>query len=120
MILSRTQALDCRQTIGVRRLPLPAFEGIDKAGCSPLFADLRGLPPMLIHAGSEEILPSDSERLAQRDWEAGVAVQLRRFEGVGHVLPFHAGWLHDADDSIRAAGNFIEHTRSSKSGVGIE
>lgn len=80
----------------------------DDPGCSPLFADLRGLPPMLIHVGSEEILLADAESLAQRLRAVGAPVHLRRFEGVGHVFQFHAGLLREADESIRVAGEFIE------------
>lgn len=81
---------------------------VDDPGCSPLFADLRGLPPMLIHLGSEEILLAAAERLAQRVRAVGAPLQLRRFEGVGHVFQFHAGFLREADESIRVAGEFIE------------
>lgn len=77
-------------------------------GCSPLFADLRGLPPILIEVGSEEVLLSDSARLAQRARAAGTAVELRRYEGVGHVFQLHAGLLREADESIRGVGAFIE------------
>jgi len=82
----------------------------DDPGCSPLFADLRGLPPVLIHVGSEEILLSDAERLARRLHATGGTVELRRYDGVGHVFQLHAGVLHEADDSIRAAGQFIERS----------
>ncbi|MGH8452957.1 MAG: alpha/beta hydrolase, partial [Nevskiales bacterium] len=44
--------------------------------CSPLFAKLKGLPPMLIQVGSEEILLSDSQRFEQRAKAAGVKVQM--------------------------------------------
>lgn len=74
--------------------------------CSPLFADLAGLPPLLIHVGSEEILRDDGERLAQNARAAGVDVSLQCYRGVGHVFQCFAGMLPEADDSIRAAGEF--------------
>lgn len=87
-----------------------AFRGTerhDSASCSPLFANLSGLPPILIHVGSEEILLSDAQRLAQRIGAAGGQVTLCEFEGAGHVFQFHAGLLAEADSSVRQAGEFI-------------
>ena len=43
---------------------------------SPLFADLRGLPPTLVQVGTNEILKSDSERLVENLQKAGVYAQL--------------------------------------------
>lgn len=77
-------------------------------GCSPLFADLSGLPPILVHVGTEEILLSDSERLVERLKSAGVEVEFKRFEGVGHVFQYHTAVLQEADESIRQTGAFIE------------
>src|SRR5579883_780286 len=51
---------------------------------SPLFGDLHGLPPLLIHVGREEVLLDDSIRLAERARGAGVPVDLRVFPVVPH------------------------------------
>lgn len=67
---------------------------------SPLFADLRGLPPTLIQIGSEEILFSDAERLEQALKAAGVAVQRQVFEGLWHVFHLHARMLRESDAAI--------------------
>ena len=61
---------------------------------------------MMIHVGSEEILLSDAERLAQRAVEAGVAVSLHRFDGMWHDFQLNAGLLADADASIAELGEF--------------
>lgn len=74
---------------------------------SPLFDNLKGLPPMMIHVGTEEILLSDSERLAQRAEAAGVEVSLHRFEGLWHDFQLHAGQLAEADASIAELGQFM-------------
>ena len=50
---------------------------LDDPGVSPLFADLTGLPPMLIQTGMDEVLLSDSTRLADRAREAGIDVHTR-------------------------------------------
>jgi len=57
---------------------------------SPVFADLRGLPPMLIQVGSEEVLMSDSVLLAEMAGLAQVDVTLRIWPGMVHIWPFFA------------------------------
>jgi acetyl esterase/lipase len=57
---------------------------------SPLFADLTGLPPMLIQVGSEEVLMSDSVQLAERAGFALVDVTLRIWPDMVHIWPFFA------------------------------
>ncbi|HEY2708781.1 MAG TPA: alpha/beta hydrolase [Caulobacteraceae bacterium] len=57
-------------------------------GASPLFADLAGLPPMLIQVGSEEVLLSDSTQLAERAGFALVDVTLRIWPNMVHIWPF--------------------------------
>ena len=52
---------------------------------SPLFASLRGLPPLLVQVGTADLLLSDSERLARAAAEAGVDVTLDVGEGLPHV-----------------------------------
>lgn len=50
-------------------------------GVSPPSADLRGLPPTLIHVGGWEILLADSTRLAEAMKKAGVRVELKIWDG---------------------------------------
>ena len=61
------------------------------AYASPLFADLRGLPPVYIQVGSDEILLDDSLRFSERARAAGVTVHLDIFEGYFHV--FQGFWM---------------------------
>jgi acetyl esterase/lipase len=60
---------------------------------SPLYADLSGMPPMLIAAGGREIILDDSTRFAERAWEAGVDATLYVEEDMFHawasVVPEH-------------------------------
>lgn len=58
---------------------------LDHPLVSPLFADLHGLPPMLIQVGTRERLLSDSVRLARNARRAGVAVTLDVWDGMWHV-----------------------------------
>jgi acetyl esterase/lipase len=55
---------------------------------SPLYADLRGLPPVLIHVGTSEMLLSDSRRMAEALKQAGVDCTLKEWEDLFHV--FHS------------------------------
>jgi len=74
---------------------------------SPLYAGLRGLPPLLIQVGTDEILLSDSTRLAERAQAAGVAVTLEVWEGMQHVWQFVAGILPEGRQAIDRIGEFI-------------
>lgn len=75
--------------------------------CSPLFANLRGLPPTLIQVGSEEILLSDSEQLFDAARKVKLKVELQRFDGLWHVFQLHAGMLAESDRALRQIGQFI-------------
>lgn len=66
---------------------------------SPLFAELRGLPPIHVEVGTDEVLLDDSTRLAARAREAGVDVRLEVAEGLWHDYPLHAGLLAEADEA---------------------
>lgn len=55
---------------------------------SPLYADLSGLPPVMIHVGTSEMLLSDSLRMAEALKKAGVDCTLKEWEGMFHV--FHS------------------------------
>ena len=57
---------------------------------SPLFGDFSGFPPMLIQVGTEEILLSDSQAVAEKAHAAGVKVRLSVYEGMFHVFQLSA------------------------------
>ena len=87
---------------------------LDHPGVSPLFADLSGLPPMLIQAGSDEVLLSDSTRLAERSRAAGVDVELEVAQDMWHVYQAFARYLPEADRALDRAAIFVSaHTRAS-------
>jgi monoterpene epsilon-lactone hydrolase len=79
--------------------------------CSPLFADLAGLPPMLIQPAGDDILLSDAERLAVRAREAGTPVELERYERMWHIFHLHAGELRTADDAFSRIAEFLDRVR---------
>lgn len=76
-------------------------------GVSPLFADLAGLPPMIVHVGSDEVLFDDARHLATLATKAGITCELRVFDGLWHVFQAQAGLLGEADESLAAMGAFI-------------
>jgi acetyl esterase/lipase len=75
---------------------------------SPAFADLRGLPPMLIQVGSHEILLSDAVRLAERAANDDVGVTLEVVPGVPHVFQAYAGVLDEGDAALDRAATFLK------------
>jgi acetyl esterase/lipase len=79
---------------------------------SPLYAELAGLPPMLIHVGTAEILLDDARRFASRAREAGVDVSLKEWEDMIHVFQAFAMLLPEGQQSVNEIGAFIrEHLR---------
>jgi epsilon-lactone hydrolase len=73
---------------------------------SPLFADLRGLPPLLIQVGSEEVLLDDSVQLAERAKAAGVDTTLEVWDQMIHVWHWFLPMLDEAEEAIAAIGRF--------------
>ncbi|MFX1311711.1 MAG: alpha/beta hydrolase [Promethearchaeota archaeon] len=76
---------------------------------SPVFADLHGLPPLLIQAGSIEILLDDSISLAERARSAGVSVDLQIWEGMNHVFHNFGDELPDSIKAIGKINKFIQN-----------
>ena len=78
-----------------------------KPSLSPVYADLAGLPPLLLQVGEDELLRNDSLRLAERAQAAGVAVRLERYPGCWHVFQAHVGVLDVADLAVRRVAGFL-------------
>jgi len=74
---------------------------------SPVFADLTGLPPLLVQVGGNEVLLDDATRLATRAAADGVPVSLEVTPDVPHVFVGFAGMLDEADEAVTKAGQFI-------------
>jgi monoterpene epsilon-lactone hydrolase len=75
--------------------------------CSPLFARHEGLPPILIHVGTDEVIIDDSTRLAERCKEAGVDMTLRVFHRMWHEFQIHAGVMRESDEAVAEIGEFL-------------
>jgi len=78
---------------------------------APLYADLSGLPPVLIHVGTAEVLLDDSTRIAERARQQGVDVTLEVWEGMPHIWHIFAPLLDEGKDAIAKLGAWArEHT----------
>lgn len=75
---------------------------------SPLYGDLHGLPPLLIHVGSDEILLDDSIRFAEKAEQAGVDVTLKVGEGMFHCFPVCAPLFPEATQAMDEICDFIK------------
>jgi epsilon-lactone hydrolase len=77
---------------------------------SPLLADLQELPPMLVYAGSDEVLLDDSVQLAERLRRVGVPVELQIGEGLWHTWPITATTrpFPEGDQALEHIGAFAQ------------
>jgi acetyl esterase/lipase len=74
---------------------------------SPIFADLSGLPPLIIQAGSHEVLLDDAVRLAGQAASADVEVTLEITPGVPHVFQAYSAMLDEAAAALDRAGQLL-------------
>lgn len=89
---------------------LPETGAVDAAAsplASPVFADLGGLPPMLVQVGSRELLLDDAVRLAANAAHADVDVVLEVAARAPHNVPTLVGVLDEADRAVDRAGAFL-------------
>jgi epsilon-lactone hydrolase len=76
------------------------------AYASPAFAALNDFAPVMVHAGAAEILRDDASKLGDRVAEAGVAVSVEIYDGMGHLFQADAR-LGEAKVSLARLGQFI-------------
>ena len=74
---------------------------------SPIFADLSGLPPLIIQAGTHEVLLDDAIRLARQAATADVEVTLDVTPGVPHVFQAYYPILDEAAAALDRAGQLL-------------
>jgi acetyl esterase/lipase len=74
---------------------------------SPLYADPKGLPPILIQVGSDEILLYDSMHFAEKAKAAGVNLTLEIWDGMQHEWQFAVGIFPEARRAVERLGEFI-------------
>lgn len=75
---------------------------LDDPGLSPLFAELTGLPPIIIQVGSRERLKDDSIALAINARQVGVSVDIRIWPDMIHVWQLFGRYLAEAGEALDA------------------
>jgi acetyl esterase/lipase len=75
---------------------------------SPLHADLRRLPPLLIHVGDDEVLLDDSVQLAAQAKAAGVDATLETWPEMIHVWHWFLPMLEEARRAVSGIGEFVK------------
>ena len=75
---------------------------------SPLYADLQGLPPLLIQVGTSEVLLDDSIRFAERAKTAGVDVRLKIWKDMIHIFAIFAIFTPESRQAIEQIGEFMQ------------
>ncbi len=76
-------------------------------GASPIYANLAGLPPLLIQVGSAEVLLDDAIRLAANAGASGVKVRLDIWPGMFHVWHSYSSKLDEAAEALDEAAAFL-------------
>ena len=75
---------------------------------SPLYADLRGLPPLLVQVGSDEVLVDDAVGLGARARAAGVDVTVHEWPAMIHVWHWFLPMLDEAEQAIGEIAAFVK------------
>jgi monoterpene epsilon-lactone hydrolase len=77
------------------------------AYASPVFANFKDFPPVMVHAGSLEMLRDDASRLGDRASEAGSRVSIEIYDGMQHVFQANP-YVPEARVSLSRLGQFIK------------
>lgn len=88
---------------GLYRGELPG----DDPRVSAVFADLSGLPPLLVLVGSEEVVHDDAVRLVERARTAGTPAELLVGDGMFHIWPLFASMLPEGQEAADRIGTFV-------------
>jgi acetyl esterase/lipase len=121
----RTKSTD-DPTLGAERLKMLGqlyLNGADARHwlASPVFANLSGLPPLLIQVGTAEVLYDDSVNLDAAARAAGVDSQLEVWEEMVHVWHFYHWMLGDGRRAIARIGEFVrDHIHTSETRLSEE
>jgi acetyl esterase/lipase len=93
---------------------IPAFASVylngapaDDPRASPVYADLRGLPPILLQVGSTELLLDDARRVHQRILAGGGASRLTVYDGMLHGWQLLVPFVPEARAALHEAAEFI-------------
>jgi len=80
---------------------------------SPVYADFKGFPPIMVHAGAQELLRDDASRLGEKAAAAGIPVSVEIYDGMQHVFQANP-YVPEAKVSLGRFANFIrQRTRET-------
>lgn len=102
-----SDALFARRTILSGARAVLGRAGARDPLASPVYADLSGLPPLVVHAGEQEALRDDATRLVDNARAAGVEAELELWPDVPHAWQW-MGFIPEARESRRKAIAFLE------------
>ncbi|UVM01949.1 alpha/beta hydrolase [Pseudomonas atacamensis] len=109
--MSNREGLDPLNSKPVLDILARAFLGDTLANhplASPVFADVTGLPPILVQIGENELMLSDALRLANHLADNRVRVNLEVWPGMFHAWHFYAGMLAEGQQALESSVRFIE------------
>lgn len=75
---------------------------------SPVFGDFKGLPPMLLQAGSQEMLLSDTFRAATKARESGIRCRMSVYEGMFHLFQMSMDLIPESREAWDEVGRFMQ------------
>ncbi len=81
---------------------------------SPLYADLRGMPPLFMQAASTEVLLDDARRVAENAHAAGVAVEFEIWPKMPHVWQIFAPFIPEAGRALDRAAGFVQRVTTAR------
>lgn len=85
---------------------VPKFMDTADPGISPLFADLTGLPPILVQVGSKEILLDDAQRFKEKAEQAGVDLTYKLYTGMWHNFQMFHAWFDEGKQALADLAEF--------------
>jgi acetyl esterase/lipase len=99
--------------LGAAHLPAGRGSSLGRV-VSPVEADLSSLPPVTIHASSDELLLPDAELMAKRLGAAGIRCDLHLWDGQIHDFPLAADVLPEGRRAIRHIGDFVKEVTAAE------
>ena len=87
---------------------------------SPLYADLKGLPPLFIEVGQNEVLRDDAVRLVAKAREANVHAELKVWPVVPHVWQMADAFIPEARRSLDSAAEFLHRRATARRAKQLE
>lgn len=85
---------------------VPKFMDTADPAISPVFADLSGLPPILVQVGSKEILLDDAQRFKEKAEQAGIDLTYKLYTGMWHNFQMFHTWFDEGKQALADLAEF--------------